>query len=352
MQRTTVLLLFGGESSEHDVSISSARNVYAAIDDEKYKVLLGYIDTQGKWWLLDTFDTQIDIHSTPQLLPALGGRSFVTLPDNMIITPDVILPILHGRNGEDGSVQGLAQLLHIPIVGCDMTSSVIGMDKVATKEILKTHGVKVVPYAVHYASDDLPDFDKLTMTLGSPLFVKPARAGSSVGVSKVSSEDELARAIKQGLQHDTKLLIEQAVTARELEVAVLGTPPHHRVSGVGEIRPGDDFYSYDDKYDSSSKAQLSIPAAIDGELNERLRALADKIYTVLGCGGLARIDFFYADDGTIYCNEVNTLPGFTNSSMYPKLWHEQGVSYQQVIEYLLNDALGHDTMRAEVTEEK
>lgn len=351
MQRTTVLLLFGGESSEHDVSVSSARNVYAAIDDEKYEVLLGYIDRQGKWWLLNTFSMQIDTHGTPQLLPALGGRSFITMPDNRVVRPDVILPILHGKNGEDGALAALGQLLHIPVVGCDMTSSAIGMDKLATKEILKTNGIKVVPYVVHYASDNLPDFNKLSMTLGCPLFIKPARAGSSVGVSKAYSEEEFVRAIELALEHDTKVLVEQAVTARELEVAVLGTPPNHQISGVGEIKPGDEFYSYDDKYASTSGAQLSIPADIDDELRERLRSLSGRIYKALGCRGLSRVDFFLAEDGTVYCNEINTLPGFTNISMYPKLWREQGISYSELIEHLLNDALGRGTIKAEITEE-
>lgn len=351
MQRTSVLLLFGGESSEHDVSVSSARNVYAAIDDGKYDVLLGYIDTQGKWWLLDSFGEQVDTHGAPQLLPALGGGGFVTMPDNRVVRPQVILPILHGKNGEDGSVQGLAQLLHIPIVGCDVTASAVAMDKLLAKELLKSHGVKIVPYAVHHATDEAPDFNKLTMTLGCPVFVKPARTGSSVGVSKVYSEEELAQAIARALEHDTKVLIEQAVTARELEVAILGTPPHHQVSGVGEIKPGAEFYSYDDKYGSGSQAQLSIPADISGELAERLCSLAGKIYTALGCSGLSRVDFFLADDGAVYFNEINTLPGFTNISMYPKLWRERGIGYSDLIGHLLDDALGRATIKAAKTEE-
>jgi len=186
MEPTTVLLLFGGESSEHDVSISSARNVYAAIDNQKYTVLLGYIDRQGKWWLLNRFSSEIMTHGRPQLAPVLGIGSFITIPDNKVIKPDVILPILHGINGEDGSVQGLAQLLHIPIVGCDMIASGLCMDKVATKEVLASRYIRTVPYEVHYAHDDVPDFSRLSMRLGSPVFVKPARAGSSVGVSKVT----------------------------------------------------------------------------------------------------------------------------------------------------------------------
>jgi D-alanine-D-alanine ligase len=348
MDRTRVLLLFGGESSEHDVSISSARNVYAAIDDEKYEVLLGYIDRRGKWWLLESFDMNIDIHGGLQLLPVLGSSTFVTMPDNQIVKVDVILPILHGRGGEDGSVQGLAQLLHIPVVGCDVTASSIGMDKVASKEIVASKGISVVPYIIHREYEEMPDFDKLSMTLGSPLFVKPSRAGSSVGVSKAHSEEELARALALAHKHDKVALIEQAITARELEIAVLGTPPNHQVSGVGEIVPGADFYSYDDKYASDSKAVVIIPADISDEVRTGIRSMTNTIYETLGCSGLARIDFFLSDDGTVYFNEINTIPGFTNISMYPKLWRYEGISYPQLIERLITDSLTSATMNTEI----
>lgn len=351
MQRPTVLLLFGGESSEHDVSVSSARNVYAAIEDEKFKVLLGYIDPQGKWWLLETFGASIDTHGMPQLLPVLGGRSFVTMPDNKVIAPDVILPILHGLNGEDGTVQGLAQLVHIPIAGADLYASATAMDKLVCKQIVASHGMRVVPYEVHHASDPTPDFSKLSMTLGSPVFVKPTRAGSSMGVTKVYAEDELVRALAEAHEHSKTVLIEQAVVARELEVGVLGAPPNLQVSGVGEVKPGEEFYNYSAKY-SNSSTQVIVPAEIDSSLADKLQGLASKIYSVLGCNGLARVDFFLGEDGKVYFNELNTMPGFTNMSMFPKLWREEGISYPELIEHLLVDALGHDTMEALATEEK
>lgn len=333
------MLLFGGESSEHAVSISSARNVYAAIDDTKFDVLLGYIDRQGKWWLLENFGSEIDPHGAPQFAPVLGSGSFVTFPGSRVVKPDVILPILHGKNGEDGSVQGLAQLLHIPIVGCDMTSSAICMDKIATKEILEARGIAIAPYKVHRKEDAVPDFNHLSMQLGSPMFVKPSRAGSSVGVSKVYSEEDLAGALELAHRHDDAVLIERGISGRELEVAVLGNPPHHQMSGVGEIKPGDEFYSYEAKYASSSTSQVIISAELDEAIAARIRQTAGVVYGVLGCSGLARVDFFLADDGTIYVNEINTLPGFTNISMYPKLWREEGMSYSQLLERLLSLAL-------------
>jgi D-alanine-D-alanine ligase len=337
MHRTKILLLFGGESSEHEVSISSARNVFAAIDDTKFEVILGYIDKGGKWWLLDSFDADISSHTnSSQIIPVMGAQSFITLPNNHVIKPDVILPILHGKNGEDGSVQGLAQLLHIPIVGCDMTASAICMDKLATKQILDSHNISTAPYDVHRMYESRPDFNHLSMRLGSPMFVKPARAGSSVGVSKVYSEDELIKALDLAHQHDDVVLIERGITGRELEVAVLGNPPHHTMSGVGEIKPGDDFYSYDAKYSPGSTSEVIISADLDESTRSHARQQARLVYEVLGCKGLARVDFFLTDDGTLYVNEVNTLPGFTNISMYPKLWRAEGISYSQLIERLIS----------------
>ena len=350
MQRKTILLLFGGESSEHEVSISSARNVFAAIDDEKYDVVLGYIDAAGEWWRLDVFDEIIDTDGLQQLLPALGQQGFVTLPNQSIVKPDVILPILHGKNGEDGSVQGLAQLLHIPIVGCDITASAVGMDKIKTKEVLAAHHINVVPYEVHHASDEIPEFHKLSMTLGSPMFVKPARSGSSVGVSKVYSEDELVAALAIAHQHSDSVLIEQAIAARELEIAVIGTPPKHHVSAVGEIITGADFYSYDDKYNDGT-SRVQIPADIDMSLATRIQAQAGRIYELLGCKGLSRIDFFWSDDKVLYLNEINTMPGFTNISMYPKLWRHEGVTYSDLIEQLIVDALPDATIESDYLEE-
>ncbi len=339
MDRKQVLMLFGGESSEHDVSISSARNVYAAIDDDKYDVRLGYIDRHGKWWLLDTFDANVSTHDAPQLLPVMGGKSFVTLPGHHVIQPDVILPILHGRNGEDGTVQGLAQLLHIPMVGCDVTASGVAMNKLATKEILSANDIPVIPFETHRDYEDIPDFGRLTMRLGSPIFVKPARAGSSVGVSKVRNESEFREALASAHEHDSIVLIERAISGRELETAVLGTPPNHKVSGVGEVIAGDDFYSYDDKYAADSTAKVVIDPELDDAVKESIRTIAAKVFEALDCRGLARVDFILDNGGTLYVLEVNTLPGFTNISMYPKLWRQQGINYPQLIEQLIEDAL-------------
>jgi len=338
MQRPTVLLLFGGESSEHDVSISSARNVYAAIDDTKYDVILGYIDRTGKWWLLEGLDGTISTHGQSQIIPVLGSQSFVTLPAGKVMKPTVILPILHGKNGEDGTVQGLAQLLHIPIAGSGMTASALCMDKVAAKKIASANDIRIVPYEVYKKNEQLPDFGRLSMQLGSPLFVKPVNAGSSFGVSKVYSEDELARAVETALQYDDVVLIEAGIIGRELEVAVLGNPPHHKATVAAEVNPHGEFYDYKTKYDSDSELEVTIPAAISDTTARALHDMALKAYEALGCKGLARVDFFLEGE-TLYLNEINTFPGFTNTSIYPKLWRHEGISYSQLIDRLLALAL-------------
>ncbi len=338
-QATTVLLLFGGESAEHDVSIASARNVFAALDDTKFNVKLGYIDKHGKWWLLPSLEMNISVHGYPQLVPALGTGQFMTLPEAQMLKPDVILPVLHGTNGEDGTVQGLAQLLHIPIVGCGVTSSAVCMDKVLTKQLLAQAKIPTVPYVVRYAADKRPAFSELADKLGSPIFVKPSRLGSSVGIHKVTSEEKLVPALEEAHQHDDKVLIEKAISGRELEVAVLGSSKHIEVSGVGEIKPEAEFYSYEAKYDSASQAKVIIPAELEKGKAEKIRDLSRQAFGVLGCKGLARVDFFLAEDGEVFVNEINTLPGFTNISMYPKLWRERGVNYPELVEKLIKIAL-------------
>lgn len=339
MQRITVLLLFGGESSEHEVSISSARNVFAALDDTKYDVILCHIDRFGKWWLIDNMSDLVDVSSANQLLPELGMGSFITSINRERIVPDVILPILHGVNGEDGTVQGLAKLTHIPIVGCKVEASAVTMDKVTAKQILEYNGIKTVPFKVHVFGDAFFSFHQLSGELGNPLFIKPANGGSSVGISKVTNDEELSNALTKAHEHDSKVLIETAISARELEVSVLGSGKSAKVSGVGEIKPDREFYDYESKYDSTSQTQAIIPADIPTETIEKIRGITAKAYEVLGCTGLARVDFFLSESNEIYLNEVNTLPGFTNISMYPKLWRQEGISYSVLIDSLIADAL-------------
>ncbi len=338
MARQTVLLLFGGESSEHDVSLVSARNVYAAMNSDKYDILLGYIDQTGKWWLLQEWPNDISQYDGTQLLAMPGAACFTTVPGNQAIYPSVILPVLHGKNGEDGTVQGLAALLHIPIVGCDMTASAVCMDKVLTKQVLEANGIKTVEHRIYRRGEPMLSYDDVASDLGVTLFVKPSRSGSSVGVSKVHDESEFVPAINKALEHDDKVLIERAVVGRELETAVLGNPPHHRVSNVGEIIPGAEFYDYEDKYSSSSASQVLVSTELDDTVRESIRETSRTAYAALGCSGLARVDYLLEGDQP-YIIEVNTLPGFTNISMYPKLWEAVGMEYSSLIDELIALAL-------------
>lgn len=340
MQRKTILLLFGGESSEHEVSISSARNVFAALDDTKFDVILGFIDTLGKWWLLESLEQLSDLQDVPQLVPVLGTRSFTTQPFEVIISPDAIFTVLHGENGEDGTVQGLARLLHIPIVGSGIEASAIAIDKDLTKRLLLQAGVPVIPYEVHHKGQPLPDFMHLTEQLGNPLFVKPARLGSSVGVAKVHDETSFITAINAALALDTKILIERAIVGRELEMAVLGNIPNFQVSGAGEIQPDEDFYTYEAKYSNDTCTKVIVPADIPDNIIARMTELARRSYIAIEGRGLARIDFFYDENSDeIYVLEINTLPGFTNISMYPKLWRQAGIGYSELVEKLIEFAL-------------
>lgn len=337
MNRTQILLLFGGESTEHEVSIMSARNVYQTINQDTFALQLGYIDNDGKWYLLEAFEDYRDVSKMPRLIPLLGEGVFAV--GDEVLRVDVILPILHGKNGEDGSVQGLAQLLHIPIVGCDMTSSVACMDKVISKRIAAQVGVKVVPYEVCHARQPRPVYEELSATLGDTLFVKPSRAGSSVGVSKVRSQQELRIALDKALAVDDTVLIERAFHVRELEVAVLGLPPQHDVSCVGEVVPGQEFYSYDDKYDGESLSTTRVPADVSAEIADQVREQAKVLFAELGASGLARVDFFLTDEGEVYFNEINTMPGFTDISMYPELWRQSGINYSELISKLIVQTL-------------
>jgi len=329
-----VLLAFGGESAEHNVSIASARNIFAALDDAQYDVDLCYISPGGRWQLVRDIEELSGKHEP--LVPELGTGNFIV--GARTISPHVLLPILHGPNGEDGSVQGFAQLMHIPIVGCGIIGSAICMDKEVAKRLLRAAGLGVVDYAVHYSHQAVPDFAATTTNLGGTLFVKPACQGSSVGVHKVRTAVEFTAALTDAHRYDRKVLIEAAVVGREIECAVLGND-QPEASQPGEIKPGADFYSYNDKYAEGSQAQVIVPADLPEAVATEVRQTAIKAYRALECRGLARVDFFVTEDGQVKVNEINTLPGFTNISMYPKMWQAAGLHYPQLIDKLIGLAL-------------
>ncbi|MDX2776052.1 D-alanine--D-alanine ligase [Streptomyces caniscabiei] len=332
--KKTVLLLFGGESSEHDVSILSAQNVAAAIDTRSVTLFLCYIDPKGNWWHAETVEKTTG--PADRISPVLGSSQVAI--GGRIVPIDVIFPVLHGKNGEDGTVQGLAALLHVPVVGCDMDGSLLCMDKGIAKQLLANAGIAVVPGRA-YAADTPPPFAALAREFGQTLFIKPARQGSSVGVSKVKTEAEYEAAFQEAGTFDNTVIVETAIkNARELEVAILGGPRHAQASPAGEVIPDREFYDYASKYSSASTSRIVIPAALSDGLHAQIQRDALLAYQTLHCRGLARVDFFLTTDGTLYLNEINTMPGFTNISMYPKLWESVGMDNQTLVMTLIDQA--------------
>lgn len=349
--KLSLAVIFGGVSSEHEVSRMSVTSILENLSNERYEVHMVGITKEGRW-LLYTGPVE-DILSgaweqgpvTPAFLsPDPSVHGLVALRDGKAETihVDVIFPALHGKNGEDGTIQGLFQLSGIPYVGCDTESSAICMDKAVTHSLLSSADIEQTHYLWFYADrfDAAPDTikNKIQARLDFPVFVKPSNAGSSVGVSKVERFEDLDQAIRKAAREDKKVVVEEGITGQEVEVAVLGNRDCD-ASIVGEIGASAQFYDYDDKYINGT-SQLYIPARIPQEVSEKIRQTAVRAYRLLGCSGLARVDFFVtAGDNRVILNEINTLPGFTSISMYPKLWMAMGLSYGELLDKLIELAL-------------
>lgn len=349
--KLSLAVIFGGVSSEHEVSRMSVTSILENLSNETYEVHMVGITKEGRW-LLYTGPVE-DILSgaweqgpvTPAFLsPDPSVHGLVALRDGKAETihVDVIFPALHGKNGEDGTIQGLFQLSGIPYVGCDTESSAICMDKAVTHSLLSSADIEQAHYLWFYADrfDAAPDTikNKIQARLDFPVFVKPSNAGSSVGVSKVERFEDLDQAIRKAAREDKKVVVEEGITGQEVEVAVLGNRDCD-ASIVGEIGASAQFYDYGDKYINGT-SQLYIPARIPQEVSEKIRQTAVRAYRLLGCSGLARVDFFVtAGDNRVILNEINTLPGFTSISMYPKLWMAMGLSYGELLDKLIELAL-------------
>lgn len=349
--KLSLAVIFGGVSSEHEVSRMSVTSILENLSNERYEVHMVGITKEGRW-LLYTGPVE-DILSgaweqgpvTPAFLsPDPSVHGLVALRDGKAETihVDVIFPALHGKNGEDGTIQGLFQLSGIPYVGCDTESSAICMDKAVTHSLLSSADIEQAHYLWFYADrfDAAPDTikNKIQARLDFPVFVKPSNAGSSVGVSKVERFEDLDQAIRKAAREDKKVVVEEGITGQEVEVAVLGNRDCD-ASIVGEIGASAQFYDYDDKYINGT-SQLYIPARIPQDVSEKIRQTAVRAYRLLGCSGLARVDFFVtAGDNRVILNEINTLPGFTSISMYPKLWMAMGLSYGELLDKLIELAL-------------
>ncbi len=336
-----VALIFGGRSGEHDVSIVSARSVATALRNGGHEILPMAIDRQGLW--------ANDIESR-RVLEGSGDRpdQALTFTGEYRIDPrlldnscDVVFPSLHGPFGEDGAIQGLFEILGLPYVGSGVAASALCMDKVRTKRIFENDRLPTAPWVTvtsHAWRADPEALRRRALDLGLPLFVKPSRMGSSVGITKVIDTESLDAAVETALRYDTTVLIEQGIEAREIEVAVLGTT-EPRASVPGEIVPGDVFYSFEDKY-LDARCQLIAPAPLDTDTTERVQRLAVEVFRLLGCEGMARVDLFLEKStGKIWVNEVNTIPGFTSISMFPRLWSLSGLDSPGLLDELLRLAI-------------
>ena len=349
--KKTVAIIFGGESSEYEVSCVSAANVAENLDGELFECVLVGITKDGKWWIFkgstDDLRNHIWQEKRALLVPAVispckAHHGLIALDGASgsfeLVHIDVAFPVLHGKNGEDGTMQGLLELAGIPYVGCDTYSSAVSMDKAATKTICANAGIPVVPFVSAVRSDRI---DSLVATVEEkydyPVFVKPANAGSSVGITKAKDRSELLQGIELAFKHDKKLLVEPNTVGREIEVAVCGNEKPF-ASVCGEVIANSDFYDYETKYVNDRSVCLA-PAPMDESVSESIRALAVRVYKALGCSGLSRVDFFLTESGA-FLNEINTIPGFTPISMYPKMMACIGIEYKDLITRLLMLAEG------------
>lgn len=316
-KRTRLALIFGGRSGEHEISVRSANSIREALDPGKYEVTDYFITKDGKW--------------EPNVLsPEPGGNPNI----------DVVFPVLHGTFGEDGTIQGLFELAELPYVGAGVLASAISMDKAITKRLCRDAGLPVVSHIV--LARGQTEFGSLTLPFPYPVFVKPANLGSSVGITKVRHPAELEAALETAALYDRKIVIEQGVEGREFECAVLGGE-QTRASAPCEILPSQDFYTYEDKY-LLNEARIELPAKLNPDQISEMQSLAIACFEVVNCEGMARVDFLMdSSSGSLYINEINTIPGFTSISMYPKMWEYSGIPYPELLDTLINLALQRST---------
>jgi len=350
MTKLNVAVIFGGCSLEHNVSINSAINIINSLSKEKYNIIPVYINTSGSWFLYEGKADSVkaaewEKFGTPcQLSLDRQRKGLLRISAEKVkrVPVDVVFPVLHGRFGEDGTIQGLFEMAGIKYVGCDVMSSAIAMDKAMTKLLAKTLGIAQAKYLV-FGTEDIKDADKMLSAirykLGYPCFIKPNRTGSSIGISKAANKKELIKAVETAFAHDDKIIVEKMIEGREFACAVLGYGNELIVSDIGEIIPGGDFYDYDDKY-INSKAKTIVPAKVNKASLSEFRDFSSRIFQLIGGRGLSRIDFFLEKStGKVIFNEINTMPGFTDISMYPLLMKHAGVDSSSLMDKLIEIAM-------------
>jgi D-alanine-D-alanine ligase len=342
-------ILFGGKSAEHEISLLSAKNIVAHLDLDKYEIILIGIDKKGQWHLRDRANFLLHSDSASKIQLHDAGHSVALVPQadrkelmsysgkelQEALCLDVIFPVLHGTHGEDGTMQGLLKLANIPFVGAGVLGSAVGMDKDVMKRLLRDAKIPVAHFlTVHPYNQEQFPFETVVDKVGLPFFVKPANAGSSVGIAKVKTKEAFTAALKDAFQYDRKVLLEEYIQGREIECCVLGND-HPLVSLPAEIIPHHEFYSYEAKYLDAQGATYHIPAQISSEAVIKMQSLAIETYRALCCEGTARVDFFLKEDGTFVVNEINTLPGFRELSVYPKLWEASGIPCTALLDSLI-----------------
>lgn len=346
-------VLMGGQSAEHEISLLSARSVVGAMDPDKYAITLIGIQKTGEWFVYDDQanclvhpDDPKEIHLASSgkqvvLVPRGKGAVLIKLCDGHEIRLDVVFPVLHGPNGEDGTVQGLLKLANIAFVGAGILGSAIAMDKDVMKRLFQQAGIPTPRFMIVHAHEQKENpctFEAIKKELGVPFFVKPANLGSSVGISKVKSKVKFKEKLAFAFKFDSKVIIEEAISGREIEISVLGNESP-QASLPGELIPQHEFYSYEAKYIDPNGAVFEIPASLYMDEITEIQALAIRAYNVLCCEGMARVDMFLENNGRILLNEINTIPGFTKISMYPKMWESSGMLYSALIDQLITLAI-------------
>ncbi|MEK6781577.1 MAG: D-alanine--D-alanine ligase family protein [Bacteroidota bacterium] len=340
MTKIKVAILYGGRSVEHGVSINSARNIAEYIDKTKFEPILIGISTTGAWHITSSVSKEIETGEklNLQLNPTHAG--FIT-EQGIVYKPDVVFPVLHGTDGEDGSIQGLLQAMSLPMVGTGVLGSSMSMNKLVAKKILIEAGLPVAKFLYYYFEDrDQINFQRISSTLGLPFMIKSASLGSSVGVSKVTQEADLKMAVEEAFKYDDCLLAEEFIKGREIECAILGNhPPLASLPGEIIISKKYEFYTFDAKYVDGEAVKIDVPAKLDKDIAETIRQHSQKAYLALRCEDFSRVDLFLTEEGRVVVNEINTIPGFTNSSMFPMMWKERGISFSDLITKLIELSL-------------
>lgn len=347
-EKIKIALLCGGQSVEHDISLISVGNILKALDPARYEISVIYISQQGQWYFVPSSDlvtkenlaVLLQQKKLDKVLLQPGAQHACLMVKETPLAIDVIFPVLHGRNGEDGSMQGLLALLNIAFVGPGILGSAICMDKDITKRLLREAGIKTANW-LHFHQTEIDNIDPkhIVEQLGLPVFVKPVNAGSSIGIEKIKTQEAILPALKRAAAYDESVIVETTIVGREIETAVLGLNAQAKAASVGEIIPHHEFYTYEAKYFDPDGASLVVPADVAPEILKKMHEIAVKAFRVTRCDGMARVDFFLTKNNELYLNELNTIPGFTNISMYPKLWMAAGLDYSKLLDRLIELAL-------------